>query len=63
LFPFVFFKAGWAESAVFDGGLAVVNEDVWTSGDKFTIEKTGVNGGCFAAFADGVEFFDVVGDL
>ena len=63
LFPLVFFEAGWAESAVFDGGLAVVDEDVWASGDKLAVEEAAVSGGSSAAFTDGFELFDVFGDL
>ena len=63
MFPFVFFEAGWAESAVFDGGLAVVDEDVWASGDELAVEEAAIPGGSSAAFTDGFEFFDVFGDL
>ena len=32
-FALIFFKAGWAEGAVFDFGFAIVDENVWAFGD------------------------------
>ena len=63
MFPFVFFKAGWAEGAVFDRGFAVVDEDVWAGGDEFAIEEAAVSSCSSTTFADSFEFFDVFGDL
>ena len=57
------FETGGAKSAIFDFGFAVVDEDVGAVEDEFAVFEATVHGSFATAFADGFDFFDVVGDL
>ena len=52
-----------AESAVFNFGFAVVDQDIWTARDKLTIQEARVERGFAAAITNSFNLFEFMRNL